>query len=375
MADGMMWRKFLVLALLPLLSACEEEQVLVEAPVRAIKSLVVTQRAGEQVRRIAGIIEANLVTDIAFEVSGRILGLKAEVGDRIDVGTFIARLDPEPYLLKIQSIQAQLNEAEARLKDAAAKFAQQSTLFKKGFATQTSFDTARANLDSATSSVNLTKSSLELAKRDFKKTDLIVPVAGQISEKYVERFAEIKAGQKIVQISSDGQLKIRATVPESMVQRLKIGDGVDVIFPTIMEERDGTMVPQSGTGRIIEIAGSAGAASSYPVTVRLTSEHPDAKPGMTVEVSFKFTTTVTGTAFLLPISAVLPTAEKNSGAIFVFDEQEKIVRRRNIKVINVRDNELEVVGDIEAGDIVAIAGVSFLVDNMKVSLLDTKQAR
>ncbi len=370
-----MWRKFIVLALLPLLSGCEEEQIIVEPPVRAIKSLVVTQRAGEQVRRIAGIVEANLVTDIAFEVSGRILGLKAEVGDRVDVGTFIARLDPEPYLLKIQSIQAQLNEAEARLKDAAAKFAQQSTLFKKGYATQTAFDTARANLDSATSSVNLIKSSLELAKRDFKKTDLIVPVAGQISEKYVERFAEVTAGQKIVQISSDGQLKIRATVPEGMVQRLKIGDGVDVTFPTIMEERDGTMVPQSGTGRIIEIAGSAGTANSYPVTVRLTSEHPEAKPGMTVEVSFKFTTTATGTAFLLPISAVLPTAEKNSGAIFVFDKQKKVVRKRKIKVINVRDNELEVVGDIEVGDIVAIAGVSFLLDNMKVSLLNTKQAR
>jgi len=370
-----MWRKFLVLALLPMLSGCEEEQVIVEAPVRAIKSLVVTQRAGEQVRRIAGIIEANLVTDIAFEVSGRILGLKAKVGDRVDVGTLIARLDPEPYLLKIQSIQAQLNEAEARLKDATAKFAQQSTLFKKGFATQTAFDTARANLDSATSSVNLTKSSLELAKRDFKKTDLIVPVAGQISEKYTEKFAEITAGQKIVQISSDGQLKIRATVPEGMVQRLKIGDGVDVIFPTIMESRDGTMVPQSGAGRIIEIAGSAGAANSYPVTVRLTSGHPDAKPGMTVEVSFKFTTTATGTAFLLPISAVLPTAGKNNGAIFVFDKQKNIVRRRNIKVINIRDNEVEVIGDIAAGDIVAIAGVSFLIDNMKVSLLDTKQAR
>ncbi len=370
-----MWQKFLVLAFLPLLAACEEQKTVVDPPVRAIKSLVVTQRAGEQVRRIAGIVEANLVTDIAFEVSGRLLGLKAEVGDRVDAGDLIARLDPEPYLLRIQSTQAQLNEAEARLKDAAAKFAQQSTLYKKGFATQTAFDTARANLDSATSAVKLTKSSLDLSKRDFKKTDLIVPVSGQVSKKYVARFAEIAAGQKIVQISSDGQLKIKTTVPEGLVQRLKVGDAVDVSFPTILEKKGNKTVAQSGSGRISEIAGSAGSANSYAVTARLTSKHPQAKPGMTVEVSFKFTTAATGTAFMLPISAVVPTAQKHQGIIFVFDEKAKVLRKRNIQIVNVRDNELEVVGEIKAGDIVAIAGVSFLLDNMKVTLLDQTTPR
>ncbi len=370
-----MWKILLISFLLPVLSACKEEKAVVEAPVRAIKSMVVEQRAGEQVRRIAGIVEANLVTDIAFEVSGRILELNAEVGDKVETGALIARLDPEPYLLKIQSTQAQLSEAEARLRDASAKFSQQSTLHKKGFATRTALDTAQANLDSATSTVNLTKSVLELSQRDFKKTNLIVPVNGHVSEKYVERFSEITAGKKIVEISSDGQMKIKSTVPEGMVQRLKVGDGVEVSFPTILEEHNGEMVAQKGTGRITEIAGSAGSANSYAVTARLTSEHPEAKPGMTVEVSFKFETAATGTAFMLPVSAVLPTAEKNSGAIFVYDKQEKVLRKRTIKVVNVRDNELEVVGEIKAGDIVATAGVSFLLDNMKVTLLDTSTAR
>jgi len=370
-----MWRKLLIAALLPLLAGCEEEKTVVEAPVRAIKSLVITQRAGEQVRRIAGIIEAGLVTDIAFEVPGRILELKAEEGDKVEVGALIGWLDPEPYLLKIQSSRAQLNDAKARFKDATAKFAQQSTLFKKGFATQTAFDTARVNLDSATSAINLAKSSLELAQRDLKKTNLIVPVRGHVSKKYVEKFSEINAGQKVVEISSDGQMKIRTTVPEGMVQRLKVGDAVEVSFPTILVKNGDEMIAQTGSGSITEIAGSAGSANSYAVTAQLTSKHPDAKPGMTVEVIFKFTTDATGTAFMLPISAVLPTADKNSGAIFVYDKKQNIVRKRKIKVINVRDNELEVIGDIKDGDIVAIAGVSFLLDKMKVSLLNQKTAR
>ncbi len=370
-----MWRIFFISLLVFALSGCEEEKAAVEAPIRAIKSMVVKERAGEQVRRIAGVVEANLVTDIAFEVSGRILEFKGEIGDKIETGVLIARLDPEPYLLKIQSATAQLNEANARLKDANAKFTQQSTLFNQGFATQTATDTAKANLDSAKSAVSAAGSALDLATRDFKKTDLIVPVSGQITAKYVERFAEVKAGQQIVQISSDGQMKIKATVPEGLVQRLKVGDAVNVKFPTILEQEGHQAIAQVGRGRIIEIGGRAGSINSYPVTALLTSQHPDAKPGMTVEIDFRFTTQATGTAFLLPVTAVLPIDAKNGGTVFVFDEKEKTVRQRRIEVVNIRDNELEVIGEIKAGDIVAIAGVSFLVDNMAVSLLNNAAPR
>jgi len=45
-----------------------------------------------------------------------------------------------------------------------------------------------------------------------------------------------------------------------------------------------------------------------------------------------------------------------------------------VQVVNVHNNELEITGDVKKGDIVAVAGVSFLVDGMKVKLLDPKQA-
>ena len=371
-----MWRLLLIsVFVLPILAACKEEVKIVEAPIRAIKSIVLKERAGEQVRRISGVVEANLVTDIAFEVSGRIIELKAEVGNAVETGDLIARLDPEPYVLEIQAAQALLAQAEAKLKDATSKFSQQSTLHKKGFATQTAFDTAQANMNSATSSVKQAKSSLDLAKRELRKTDMIIPIQGQISEKYVEQYAKINAGQAIVQISSDGQLKIKSAVPEGMIQRLKIGDSVEVSFPTILEEHNGEMVGQQGTGRIIEIAGSSGSASSYLVTVRLTSNNPEARPGMTVEVSFKYATKATGLAFMLPITAMLPKGGKRGGTVFVFDTEKQVVHARNVKVVNLRNNRIEVTGEVKAGDIVAIAGVSFLHDNMKVSLLNNTAAR
>jgi len=45
-------------------------------------------------------------------------------------------------------------------------------------------------------------------------------------------------------------------------------------------------------------------------------------------------------------------------------------RRRWIQIVGVVNNELEVVGGLKSGDVIATAGVAFLHDGMKVKLLD-----
>ncbi len=348
------------------LVACEEEKVVAEAPIRAVKTMVVTERAGTQERRIAGITESSIVTDLAFQVAGRVVTMDAEVGDRVEKGAVIAALDPEPFNLRIRTADGKVADAEAKLKDTEAKFKQQSTLFEQGFATKTAYDSALSNLNSAKSAVDVAVAEQELAKRDKRQTTLTSPLTGSVTEKYVERFAEVGTGQKIVQVSADGGLKVKASVPEGLVRRLKVDDVVEVSFPTLV----GRLEP----GKITEVGTRAGSTNSFPVTIVLDNPVPDLQPGLTAEVSFRYETEATGTAFLLPLTAVLATEEKGGGTVFVFDKADSVVRQKKVQVANVHNNELEVTGDVKEGDIIAVAGVSFLVDGMKVKLLDPSQA-
>ena len=89
-------KSFLLIGIAVGLVACEEEKVVVEAPIRAVKTMVVTERAGAQERRIAGITESTIVTDLAFQVAGRVVTMDAEVGDRVEKGAVIAA--PFPIL-------------------------------------------------------------------------------------------------------------------------------------------------------------------------------------------------------------------------------------------------------------------------------------
>ena len=252
---------------------------------------------------------------------------------------------------------------QAKLADATAKFEQQKELYEQGFATKTAFDTALANKNSAESNVQVAESQLRLAERDLERAVLTSPFAGQVSEKYVERFTEVTAGQKIVQVSASGETKVKANVPEGMVQRLQPGQVVKVSFPTL---NDAVV-----SGRITQIGARATSTNSFPVTVVLDESDLPLRSGLTTEVVFAFETAATGKAFLIPLGALLATTENGKGFIFVFDEADSVVRRRTVQVLNVSGNDLEVTGEIAEGDILAAAGISFLVDGMKVKLLQT----
>lgn len=355
--------KSLFIAGLIALTGCEEEAVVAEAPIRAIKTHMVSERAGEQSRRISGITEASVVTDLAFESSGRMTEILVDVGDAVSKDQIVARLDPETFNLRISTSRSQLVDARAKLTDANSKFKQQEELLKQGFTTKTSYDTALANRNSAESNVQVAQSQLKLSERDLDKAILKSPFDGLVTAKYAERFSEVSPGQKIVQISANGDTKVNSNVPEGLVRRLVPGQKVSVFFPTLSDVEV--------HGHITQIGARATQTNSFPVTIVLERSELNLRSGLTAEVLFAFKTEATGKAFLLPLGAILPTAEEGKANVFVFDETEGVVRKRDVTVLNVSGNDLEVSGDIAEGDIVASAGVSFLIDGMKVKLLET----
>ncbi len=343
-------------------AACEEQQAAApEQPVRAIKSFTVSKRAGEQVRQIAGVTEAAKVTDLAFESGGKIVALSVDIGDKVEAGQVVARLDPEPFDLRVLSSQAQVKDAQSRLTDAQTKFGQQRQLYEQGYAAKTAYDSALATKQSAESALEIAQSELRQARRNRSETDLRSPLAGVISAKHVEQFTEVTAGQPVVELSADGDIKVNSSVPEGLVRRLKLAQPVLVRFPTLNDE--------IAEGTITQIGASASSTNSFPVTVVLGSNDLSLRPGLTAEVMFGFETDATGKAFLLPLAAVLPSGTDGKGFVFRFNGDAGVVNRVPVDILNIRDNDLEVTGGLEAGDIVAAAGISFLSDGMQVKLM------
>lgn len=349
------------------LAACDEEP---EAPegelIRSIKYMELDRRAGQQQRRIAGVVAATQSSNVAFETAGQVVELLRQTGDSVDEGDLLARLDAEPYQLQVAQAENSLAQAIATLDDAQKKFDQQAQLRSQGFATQTALDSAEATLKNAKGAVGVAESQLDLARRDLTKTDLRAPFAGVIAREYVDTFEEITGGQSIFGIQSDGEGKIEASLPETLINTASLGDPVEIIFPPL----GGASV----TGEITEIAPLAGDANAYPIEVRLINAPPGLRAGMSAELVFSFASVETGTAFVIPLSAVQPSPGAASKSfVFVFDPATKTLARRPVTVANVTNNSLAVVGQLAEGEIIATAGIGFLHDGMRVELFDPAQ--
>ena len=354
-------------AVLVVLSGCdEEEDVVFESQIRSIKYMELDRRAGQQDRRIAGIVVAAQTTNVAFETTGQVVELLRETGDPVAKGDLLARLDPEPYALQVTQAENALAQAVANLDDAQKKFDQTAKLRQQGYATQTAFDTADATLKSAKGAVGISESQLNLARRDLAKTDLRAPFDGVVARELVDVFEEVTGGQAVLAIQSTGEGKIEASLPETLINTVSLGTDVMIAFPPL----DGAEV----TGEVTEISPLTGDANAYPVEIRLRNSPPGLRSGMSAEVVFSFASAGTGKAFVVPLTAVQPDPGPGAEAfVYVFDKGTETLSQRTVTVANVKDNSLEIIGDLDEGEIIATAGISFLHDGMQVELFDASK--
>ncbi|MGD1922922.1 MAG: efflux RND transporter periplasmic adaptor subunit [Paracoccaceae bacterium] len=360
-------RALLAAILMLSLAACEEEaqETTGEPVVRAIKYVKLDQKAGLQERRLSGIVIAAISSNVAFETNGQVLELLRKAGDTVETGELVARLDPEPYQLQVSQSENTLAQAQATLDDASKKFEQQSRLLDQGFATRTAFDSAESTFKNAQGAVGVAESQLDLARRDLAKTDLRAPFDGVIARREVEIFEDVTGGQVIYTMQTSGEDKIEASLPETLINTVTLGSELEVSFPPL----GGAAV----RGVVDEIAPLAGDANAYPIEVKLLTAPPGLRSGMSAELRFRFETEATGNAFLLPMSALKPAVRNGGdrdGIVYVYNEETETLSEREVAVTNIENNNLEVIGELSEGEIIAIAGVSFLHDGMKVTLFD-----
>jgi multidrug efflux pump subunit AcrA (membrane-fusion protein) len=92
---------------------------------------------------------------------------------------------------------------------------------------------------------------------------------------------------------------------------------------------------------------------------------------MSAQVSLLLSQEDVESGYLIPISALAPGDEKAKGYVFVFDPDTSSVKRTPVKTpTGVVDNNVAVKEGVKPGDIIAVAGVSFLEDGQKVKLME-----
>ena len=342
------------------LSACKEKVEITEE-VRPIKTMTIREQAVGQTLKFSGLAAAVDSSALSFQVGGQVASVTVDIGDRVKKGQILAILDPEPYQLEVAAIKAELAKARDQVNESKSQYDRQKRIYEQGAGVKSRLDVAEYNFKAAGSAVDFQTARLESANRDLRKTKLVSPYDGTIAWRSVQPNEEVTVGQKIFEINATGDMEVQLAVPETAIDRIQIDDVVTITFPTLAGE--------STQGRIAYIGSAAVEANSFPVKVALTGPNDKVKPGMTAEASFTIKDEKRTAGYTLPLQAILPAPEANQGYAFVYDHRTSMVKKTPVRFGGAERENIIVTDGLAAGDIIAVAGVSFLADGMKVKLI------
>ncbi len=349
---------FLALPLAIGLASCEDsvEQAIVEK-IRPVKTVVIGDPGAGGERRFPGRIESARRVELAFRVPGTLNELPVKEGDEVTAGAVIAKLDDADF-------KTAFDDRDAVFKRTSADYKRAQELVKDGFISRVDFDKVESDFKSA-------KAALRQAKLDLSYTSLRAPFSGNVAQRYVQNFEEIKAKQPIIALRDLNLLDVKFNIPENLVIRLNqagvdeeaTGVPVYAVFDAAPEKRFYLSFKEAATR-------ADSATQTFEVTYTLPApDELDVLPGMTTTVTVDLTPFLdSGGVFTVPVASVV-TDPGLAPKVWVVDPDTMTVSSRDVEVGMMEGNAIQVLSGLNGGERIVTAGAPFVVEGMKVRLL------
>ena len=365
----------------------------------------------------SGKIEPQTSVDISADITGRIIRIAVEEGDRVTKGQFLLQIDPAQYQAAVSraegvvsSTQATLLQVRANRDQAERAWNRANELTRLGpnlispaaaEEARTALDVADATYQATRAQLDQSRAGLREAQDNLAKTRLVSPIAGRVVRLAVEEGEVAVPGTfsretgLLLTIADLSVILAKVQVDETDVVRLTHKDSVEV---TIDAYPDSTFI-----GRVTRVSQSAKLTSTqtasgsndravdFDVEITLDEPPPDVRPDLSCTA--RIVTDTRAKALSIPIIALTVrdherVPNENNPALDtmshrrageqeeegVFLVQNGVANFRPVKVGIAGDEYFEVVDGLRGGETI-VAGtyqaIRDLKDGGKVRAADT----
>lgn len=340
-----------------LLTACQDDKSASNSHVRPVKAVVVHEETGDITRTFSGTVRARVESTLGFRVPGKILERKVNIGDSVEAGQVIARLDDNDLSLNHDSAKASVSAAKSRFTVAKTALNRARKLFARGHTPKAIVDQRQLEHDAAKSSLEAAEAQSRQADNARQYATLTAPKSGIVSAVYAEAGQVVSAGTPVISLAEAGETEIALAIPEQDVTHLPIGAPVDL---SLWADRS-----LKAKGRIREIAGQADVASrTYAVRVTIIDPPATMRLGMTANATLHLGKHPAHIA--VPLTAL--TQIDGQDTVYVADRSSLKVAPRKVTIAGLTDNGVKIASGLRPGEIVVTGGVQFLKPGKKVKL-------
>jgi len=350
--------------LLTTLGCGGSEETVAEPVIRPVRFVEVASSNEARERRFAGEARSGRESSLSFRVAGTVESIAVAVGDRVEGGEGIARLDPTDYRLQMREAEAAAAQAEAAVRKAEGDYERVRGLYENNNASKSDLDAARAGAESSRAQLAAARQRVERSRRQVGYTRLTAPVAGAIAAVRVEEGENVGAGQAVAVLASGRLPEVAVAVPGALISGIEEGGAATVAF----EDLEGPVYP----ARVTEVGVVASPSGTFPVTVRLERESEEVRSGMAASVTFRFES-AGGARIYLPSVAVGEDAEGRFVWVLDGAGETAVTHRRAVEVGELTPEGLEILGGVVDGERVVTAGVRRIHDGQTVRVTATER--
>jgi len=351
----------LIVFVLPtMLATCGSEIETVAPAPRAVRTVTAERHEAGIPLLLTGRIEAEDEVALGFRISGRLIENTMKLGDRVEAGQIIARLEPQNETNALRAAQANLASAQGQLTKARNHFERQDRLMKGGWTTRANHDQAVQALQSAEAQVEAAEAQLNTAHDALSFTELKADAPGVVIAVGPPAGEVVQVGQMIIRLARKDGRDAVFDVPATVIST---GPGDPLITVSLTSDPSVT-----AKGRVREVAPQANPATrTFEVKVGLTDPPELMRLGATVNGRME----MEAVPFIeVPASSL--TRGGQQPAVWVVDPSNLTVSMRNVDVMRFDPATVALSGGLDVGEIVVTAGVQALYPGQKVRLLGSE---
>ena len=335
----------------------------------------------------SGYVVARRQATVSSKITGKVVEVAIEEGQRVERDQIIARLDDTTLRAATAQARAQRAQAEANLIAARVAFENAKPTFQRNeqqlvravISAQT-FDTAKASYDAARTSLDVAARSLDVAdagvafaERNLGDTVVRAPFAGIVTVKNAQEGEMVSPNSAgggftrtgIGTIVDMDSLEIEVDVSENFINRVRPGQRVTAKLNAYPDWE----IP----ARVIAIIPTADRAkATVKVRIGLDAGDPRVLPEMGVRVAFlengaesaPAQTSSIQRALVVPPAAVQTNGD--TGVVFVVNDGS--VEKRSVKLGTRVAAGQVVLSGLSSGARIAVGDLSLLADGAKVRI-------
>ena len=287
---------------------------------------------------------------VSARANGEILSVNFRVGQVVNEGDVLAKINPTSYDAQVAQASANLNSAQSSLasavndydnnKQLAAKRDAKGNIIEEGFISDVALKKFELAQDAAKAQLASAQSALQIAQQSAGDTLVRAPLSGVLSESKAKVGETASPGAQLFTVVNTSRFELQAPISAEQIGAIQVGQRVQLNVNGLSDAVEGTV-------ERINPAASNG-SRSFVAYIRVDNPNDTVKAGMYAQGAIVLLTK--DNTLSVPATAL----HSRDNAQFVYVLRDNAIAEQTVTIgersNDAIDAQVEVLSGISAGD-------------------------